>query len=133
MSQVWNIEVDQQSHRTCAELEIRQNLRQVNRQQFFNCLNLDDDAVFNQKVDAVSAFDGDTLIEDRQTDLAFKTQSISGELVLQARTVRTLKKAGAKGSMNLDRRVDYSLGYVIVEQRKVFSVSSVSPVVASES
>jgi hypothetical protein len=104
----------------------------MNRKQFFNCFDLDDDAVFNQKVDSVSAVDGDALIEDGQADLALKTQSIGGELVLQAGTVRTLKKAGTKVSVNLDGRLDYALGYVIVNHRMMSSVSSVSPVVASE-
>jgi hypothetical protein len=60
---MWNIEVDQQTHRKSTELEICQDLRNMQGQQPFHCFEFDDDAVFDQKVDSISSFDLDAFVK----------------------------------------------------------------------
>lgn len=71
-------------------------------QQFFHSFELDDDAVFDQKIGPVPGLDTHALINDRQTNLMLELQTIYDELVVQPGAVSTFQQAGPKGGMNCD-------------------------------
>ena len=113
---MWDIEVDQQTHRTSTELEIRQNLRDVERQHFFHCFEFDDDAVFDKKIDSISSLDLDALVNHGQADLVLKMQSIKRKLIVQTCAVGTFQQACAKSRVNFDCALDNALSDVFVKQ-----------------
>jgi hypothetical protein len=86
----------------------------MNREQFFDCLDFDDDAILDKEVDPVSGLDGDASINDGEAHLAFEPQCIGGKLIVQACTICTLKQARPKRTMNVHGSLDYAFGDVIV-------------------
>lgn len=69
---MWNIEVDQEANLPSAQLQVSENLRGMQWQQFLHSLELDDDAIFNQEVDSIPGFELNAVVCDRQADLVLK-------------------------------------------------------------
>ena len=74
VAQVNNIEVDQESDRQATELQIGKQLGRVHRVHFFNGLDLDEYAVFNDVIDTKARIESNPVIRDRQADLALEMQ-----------------------------------------------------------
>jgi len=65
-----DVEVDQQTDRFAGEFEVGDNLCVVNRMQFFDALQFDDDRILGEHVDAETAIQSDGFVDYRQFDLA---------------------------------------------------------------
>ena len=70
-------------HRIAAELEIRQNLRQVDWLQMIDCFQLDDD-VLGDHVDPIAAIQDRALVLDRQRNLSSERYFPESKLSAQA-------------------------------------------------
>ena len=64
-----NIEVQQQPDRAALQLQIRDELRRVQRRNCLDGFDFDNDTVRDQQVDAVTAIDEDVPVGDRKGQL----------------------------------------------------------------
>ena len=103
----------------------------MQRKQFLNCFEFHDDAVFDNKVDAICGIQLNALIDDRKPNLMCENYSILGELIAEARVVRAFEAAGSKGGMDFERRPENAFRDPSVQRQWFTSVSSVSSVVES--
>ena len=103
VAQVRHVEVNQQADFMITELQIRQNLRQVERMQFFHCFQLDDYASFNNEVDSIAGIDLNALMNDRQSDLMLKGHAIFRQLISQASVVSALETACSESGVQTAR------------------------------
>jgi len=132
---MYDVEVNQKTDMSPTEFEIRQNLRDMEREHFLNRLELDDDAIFDKKIDSVTSLEVNRLVDNRQPNLMFECETIDGHLVVEASSVGALQKASAKRRMNFHRRSNYSFRdlFVHLDWSSVSSASSVvESVVSSE-
>ena len=104
--QVRNVEVDKQSKPVATQAEIREQLGRVNRQQFFDTFDLDDEAIFDNEIDSIRGGEFDSAIHNRQPNLVLKLQAVFSELLADARMVGALEYACAKNAVNLHRAAD---------------------------
>jgi hypothetical protein len=102
VTQVGDIEVDQQADTVTTESEIGHHLCVVERVQFFHGLQFDDDAVFDEEIDPVSRIDPDVAVADWKSYLMFESQSIHTKLVSEAGVIRAFEAAGSNDSVNLE-------------------------------
>src|SRR5262249_15173124 len=123
-----DVEVQKQANAMAAEFQVRDQLGSVERQQFFNRFDLDDDAVFDKEVDAVAGVERDAAVNDRQANLVLKVHTARLEFMTQTRAVRTFKKTSTECAVNLHSGFENSLCDVSVKHKELSSVSSVSPV-----
>ncbi len=79
----------------------------MNRQENFHALQLNDEASFDNEVDAVGAFQSDAAIDNWKADLVFKAQSSLRQFVVQTRIARTLEDTGTESAMHLHRGPDH--------------------------
>jgi hypothetical protein len=70
--------------------------------QFFHSLDLDNDAIFNEKVDTVSGLKFDAFINNREPHLVLEMQAVDAELVVEARLVCAFKHASAERGVHFD-------------------------------
>ena len=126
-----NVEVNEQSKLISTQFQVRENLREVQRQQFFDGLQLDDDAVFDDEVYSVGRVQLNALIDDWQSHLMPECQSIFRELIAQTGIVRAFQAAGAERSVHGHRSAENSFCNCDVQTHVFSSVSSVSSVVES--
>ena len=126
-----NVEVDQQANLVATQLQVGQNLRKVQRKQFFNCFDFDDDAVFDNKVDAIGGIQLNTLIDDRKPNLMRENYSILSELIAETRIVRALEAASSNSGMDFEGGAKNPFRDRSVQRQLFVSVSSVSSAVAS--
>ena len=57
------------------KFQVRQQLSFMNREKSLNSLQLENDFLFNDEVDLITATKVQTLVGDRQIDLTFEAQS----------------------------------------------------------
>jgi hypothetical protein len=126
-----NVEIDQETDLATTQLQIRKQLGSVERQQFFNCLDLDNDAVFDKKVDAISGLEVDSLINDRQPDLVFEMHAVDSELIVKTRLIGAFEQSCTQRGVHLHRRGENSFGDRFMEHQVFTSASSASSVVES--
>jgi hypothetical protein len=81
LTQVRDVEIEQQPDVVTTEFQIGHDLRKMKRQQFFHRLKFYDDAVFDQEVDAIPSVESDLLIRDWQPDLMTEFQSVGAKLI----------------------------------------------------
>src|SRR5258708_6034585 len=86
------------------EFQVRQDLSEMKGKQFLHCLQFDDDAVFDQKIDPVSRVDLNALIYNGKSDLMLKRDTIQPELVAEASIVGALQAAGTERGVHVHRR-----------------------------
>ena len=113
------------------QFQVGQNLRQMERMQFFNRLQFNDDAVFDKKVYAVPGIDLNTVVDHRKSRLVLERDSIFCQLIAETRVVRAFKAACAKRGVNLESGAENLLRDRSVQAQIVTSASSVPSVVAS--
>ena len=89
-----------------AQFQVRQHLRDVNGQQFFNTLNFDDEVFFDNEIHAICERELYLFVNYGQPDLVFYMQSRSGQFIKQACANGTFKHSGTKSIVNLKGAVD---------------------------
>src|SRR5262245_46016299 len=104
-----DVEVEQESDLVAAQLQIGDQLCGVQRQQFFNGFDFDDDAVFEQEVDSIAGVESYAAVHDRQTNLVLKLYAARHELMAETSAVRTFQQPGSERAVNLHRGFDDAL------------------------
>jgi len=131
VTEVGNIEVDEQAELMVTQFQVRQNLRKMERKQFLHCFEFNDDAILDNEVDAISRIELDVVIDDRKSHLMCEGDAIFGELIAEARIVCALKATSSKGGVHFESGSENPLRDRSVQAQSISSVSSVSSVVAS--
>jgi hypothetical protein len=108
-----HVEVDQKAHVTAGQLEVGKQLRLVNGLQLGYSFELNDDQVFNEQINAVTAVDPYIPINNREGLLTVDLEAAFGQLEEHARLVRGLQQAWAKFSMHIDCGSDNLLREVV--------------------
>lgn len=93
------------------------------RQDGLDRLDLDDNFVFDKKIDTVSEWDGDVLVDDWKGFLGFERQPEASEFIAHARVIWLLQQTGTETRMDLVCRAQHSVGDVTMN--KIGSVFSV--------
>jgi hypothetical protein len=107
------------------QFQVGQNLRQMERMQLFHCLQFNDDAVLDKKVDAVPGIDLNAVIDNGQSRLMLEGDSILHELVAETRIVSAFEAAGAKRRVHFESGAENLFRDRSVQAHWVTSVSSV--------
>jgi len=102
LSQERHIEVNQQAYTLVSEFQVGQELGLVNRHQFLNGFQFQNDFVLHEEIDLVATVQLQTFIFDRQVHLSLEAQPAKMKLVAQALFVCRFQKTGAKMTMDLD-------------------------------
>src|SRR5258708_24845050 len=89
--------------------QVRENLREVDGWKVLHRLELHDDAVGNEEIEALSA-DCPALILDADCHLSRERNAAKGELDAERLLVDGLEEAGPENSMHLDRGPDHPVG-----------------------
>jgi hypothetical protein len=129
LAQVGYVEVDQQADLATTQLQIRKQLGSVEWEQFFNCLDLDDDAVFDEKIHAITRIELYSLVNNRKPHLVPEMQAVDSELIVKARLVGAFKHSRTQCGVNFHSGMQNSLSDRFMEHQVFTSVSFVSSVV----
>jgi hypothetical protein len=124
------VEVDEQSDAVPTEFEIRHQLSQMERQQFLHCLQFDDDAIFDEKVDAISSVESYVLINDRKFYLMTEFKSVGAKLIGETRLVSAFQTSRAESTVDFDGCRDDLFCQRVVDHRRNASASPASSAVA---
>ena len=87
-----NMEIDKQSDRHSGELQIRQQLRIMDRQQFFDGFELNHNQVFDNHIHLVAAIKLDSLVDDWQRNLSLDPKPLLNHLVSYSLLVGRFKQ-----------------------------------------
>jgi hypothetical protein len=104
--QEWDIEIYQQPYLFLRQLQVRQELGLMDRQQFFHGFQFQDDFVLYEKIDLVAAIELQAFVIDGQVHLPLKAQSAQVKLMAKTLLVSRFQKPRTKVPMNLNRRPD---------------------------
>jgi hypothetical protein len=85
----------------------------VDRQQFFDTLDLDDDAFFDDEIDAIRSWELHAFVCHWQADLVLKLQTDSPEFETETSVVCALEESRTQRAMNLHRRTDRFVAHFI--------------------
>ena len=96
-----DVEIDQQPHTLAAELEIRDELRLVNRFDHFDRLQLQNHLVFDQNVDPVARVDSDSIVDYWQLDLTLGFEAALVQFIEQTNFIGSLEESRPQTRMNL--------------------------------
>jgi len=88
LTEAGDVEVDQESHRIFAELEVRQELSEVDALELLDGLELDDDLIAHDEIDAIAAFDESAAVVETDRDLSLEVKALDLELATEALFVR---------------------------------------------
>ena len=113
ISQVGNVEVDQQADVNSAEAHVGQELCLMNRMDRVNAFNLDNHGVFNHEVHPKPQFDLLAFIDDRQADLRGYPQSTCSEFMCQARLIDTFEQPRSKYGVDLHGCTNYDTSELV--------------------
>ena len=97
-----DVKVDEQANGESHELEIRNDLRLVNRKQALNRLDFEDQAALHHEVEAISPVEGKALVVQRNLDLAVCAQSAQAKLERHATLVSRLQEPRPEVTVDLD-------------------------------
>src|SRR5215475_9637160 len=114
-----------------AQFQVRHDLREVERQQFLHGLESDNNAVFDEEIDAISRIKRNVPVGYWEPHLMPELQSVRAKLISQARVVGALEAAGANCGVNLDCCADDSFSRRVVVHSGYSSASSASSAVES--
>lgn len=112
------MKVDQKANRIAAEPQIRQQLCLVDGQHRRQRFQLDEDAIFNEQVDAIPDVDPALAIDDGNWPFDLHSQPLQDEFMMEANTVCALEKPRSKGRVYLDRRTDDLTRDVVIHHRQ---------------
>ncbi len=106
----WDVEIDQQTDRDIQELHITQKLCLMDRQQPFNRLRFDQNAPFDQNIEAERLLSSKTLVVNSNKALGFGLNLADFQLSEQAPLIDRLDQARALVFVDFDRRRDDVFG-----------------------
>lgn len=86
-----HIEVNQQSKRFAAELQIQDHLRLMHRRNRFHGFNLYDDKVVHQQIDTISEIEFHPVVNDGKRELSFTEKSSILQFIPRACFVGTFQ------------------------------------------
>lgn len=92
--QQFDIEVDEQAQTLITEFQVRKQLGLMNLGNNLYRLKFNDDAVLDEKVEAIAGVDSKPVVDQRQLELSNNAVSTLPQLVFQASLVRGLKQTG---------------------------------------
>ena len=124
VAQVGNIEVDEQPELIATQFQVRQNLREMEGQQFLHRLEFHNYAVFDDEVDSIRCVELNAVVDDRKTHLMCERNAIFGELVAEARVIRAFEATGSKSGMYFESRSENPVCDPNVQGQLISSVSS---------
>lgn len=84
----------------------------MNREQPFDRLQFDEDAILNDNVEAIAAFHKEVLVLNGQRVLADEPKTSQPEFGTETRLVRRFEEPRAQAAMDLDERSDDRVGAV---------------------
>src|SRR5258708_24241410 len=87
-----HVEIEKQSELKAGELQVREDLRNVDGEQFFHALHFNDQAFFNDEINAVCRPKCDLLIDDKQMDLVFDMQARLTKFIGEASADSTFRE-----------------------------------------
>jgi hypothetical protein len=111
------MEIDKQSDRHSGELQIRQQLRIMDRQHFFDGFELNHNQVFDNHIHPVAAIKLDSLVDDWQRNLSLDPKLLLNHLVSHALLVGRFKQTWTQDTVNLNSAADHRLGDLINSPR----------------
>ncbi len=111
--QAGDIEIDQQAYAIVPALELRQKLRFMNRNDLRDRLDLDDNALLDQQVDAIGNVQYKTVVLHGLQNFATNGESSLPQLVRKAYLIGRLQQSWSQYRMNLDGGVDDLTTYVV--------------------
>lgn len=118
-SQARYVEIHEQPSRVTREPQIGQNLREMDRMQALNGLQLNDQTALNQQVEPQRTSDWSTFVFEWDTLLDFDVKAIHVQLHGQALAIDGFQQSWSERSMHFDRAANHTLG-----QRVDFVVSA---------
>lgn len=107
-----NIEANQETHIARGESQVSEELGHVEWQYLLDGLQFDDDAVFDEKIDSVAAFELSVAVDDWQSDLVLELQTGEATFVFETGMVSALEKTRAQRGVDFDCCADDSVGDV---------------------
>jgi len=110
-----HIEINQQADLMITELQVRRNLSEMQRVQFFHRLQLNDDAFSDKEIDSIPRIDLNPVIYHRQPQLMVEFNAIFCELIPQARVVRALEASCAQSGVHFHGSAQNLLGDLFVK------------------
>lgn len=90
-----DMKINEQTHGSTAQFEIRQNLRFVDSVESLHTLQFHHDKVLNNQVQSVTKIDGYPVVNHRESDLALNFQTLLAKFMEQTSFVGTLKQTPA--------------------------------------
>jgi hypothetical protein len=106
VTQVRHVEVQKEAEFVPCQPQIRQDLRAMNWKHDLDALDLDDQAVLDDVVNAEGRGKTDTVINNGQMHLMRESESRFRELMKQAHVVRAFEDAGSEHAVNPHRCTD---------------------------
>jgi hypothetical protein len=104
------VEVDDQPDATSGEFQVRDHLRRVNWSKTFDGLDLDNDAILDEKIQLIAALNPYRSVHQGHGHLSRECDPALKQLVFETCLVRRLEQAWAKHAMYFDCGTDYGLG-----------------------
>lgn len=97
-----DVEVHQQPHFLATQLQIRNQLRLMERDHLLNGFQLNDDSVFYKNVDPIANIQFHFVINHRQSNLTQRFKPTFPKLINQTGFIGRFQKARPEASMNLN-------------------------------
>ena len=101
-----DVEVDKKAELFFGEFHVGEDLRGMDLDVFLNGLGFDDDAIFNEQVDAECAGESDAVIFDRDGDFPLDFQAAFFELMGRTDLVDALQQTRPERRMHLESAVN---------------------------
>ena len=103
VAEIGYVEVDEQSDGIPAEAQIGEELRRMNRQRLLNGLELDNYRVADEQIHPERGLKRNSLVLDREIDLALEGNATSVQLVTERRLIGRLEQSGTEYTVDFDR------------------------------
>src|SRR5271165_1524410 len=101
VSEVNHVEIDEQAHGEAAQFEVRDQLRLVDRSEFLDGFQLQDNRTLDQHIKPVARIQPNPVVDDGERDLGLGLQTTGFEVVNQTDPVSAFQKARPQGGVNL--------------------------------
>jgi len=92
LTQVRDVEVNEQSDPLATQFEVGEQLCLVDRKDGLKRFHFDDHLVFDKQVDAIAELDDKAIVFDRKGFLRFEGDAEALQFVTKARSIRTFQK-----------------------------------------
>jgi len=103
VSQLGDMEVNEQSDSDTAQPHVRHQLRLMNRMDRLDAFHLDNDEGLDDQVDPVSQLDPFVVVNHRQPDLAGDSQAAFAQFMSKASLISALQQPRSEQRMNSHR------------------------------